>query len=61
MLSISLPQRGSFVGEVEEQYGGESRDEEDDIKPAVIEAELQLSQHLGDNDPVLWRHVHTHQ
>ena len=29
-----------FVGQIEEEYAGESTDQEDDIKPPVIEVEL---------------------
>ena len=49
------------MGEVEQGEGGGSRDEEGDVKPAVIEVELQVAEHGGDDGPVLGRHVHPHQ
>lgn len=41
-----------FVSQIEEQYAGESTDQEDHIKPAVIEVELQLSKDFGDDGAV---------
>lgn len=50
-----------FVGQIEEEYAGESTDQEDDIEPTVIEVELQLSKNLGDYGAVLQRHAHSDQ
>lgn len=32
-----------LVGQVEDAHGGEGRHQEDDIKPSVVEVELQVS------------------
>lgn len=41
-----------FVGQVEEQYAGEGADQEDHIKPAVVEVELKLSEDFCDDGAV---------
>lgn len=50
-----------LVGQIKEEDAGQSADQEDDIKPAVIEVELQLSQNLCHNGAILQWHAHTHQ
>lgn len=50
-----------FVSQIEEQYAGESTDQEDHIKPTVIEVELQLSEDFGDYGAVFQRHAHSNQ
>lgn len=42
-----------FVSQIEEQYAGEGTDQEDDIKPTVIEVELKLPEDLCDYGAVL--------
>jgi hypothetical protein len=37
------------VSNVEETDGGQGTDEEDDIKPPMVEIELKITQHLRDN------------
>lgn len=50
-----------LVSQVEEQDAGEGADEEDDIKPAVIEVELEFPQDLCDYGAVFWGHAHSDQ
>lgn len=50
-----------FVSQIEEQYAGEGTDQEDDIKPAVIEVELKLPKDLRDYGAVFWGHAHSDQ
>lgn len=50
-----------LVSQIEEQDAGEGTDEEDDIKPAVIEVELEFSQDFCDYGAVLWGHAHSDQ
>lgn len=50
-----------FMGQVEEEDAGESADQEDDVKPAVVEVKLQFSQYLSHYSAVLQRHAHPHQ
>lgn len=52
---------GLFVSQIEEQYAGEGTDQEDDIKPTVIEVELKLSQDFCDYGAVFWGHAHSDQ
>jgi len=42
-----------FMGQVEEEDAGESADQEDDVKPAVVEVKLQFSQYLSHYSAVL--------
>lgn len=49
-----------LVCKVEEEDAGESADQEDDVKPAVVEIKLQLPQDFGDDAAVLQRHTHAH-
>ena len=37
--------------DVEEAHTAERADEEDDVKPAVVEIKLQVAQHLCDDRP----------
>ena len=57
VLGLHLP----LVSKVEQGEGGGGRDEEGDVEPAVVEVELQVAQHRGDNRSVLGGHVHSHQ
>ena len=50
-----------FVSQIEEQYAGEGTDQEDDIKPTVIEVELKLPEDLCDYGAVLRGHAHSVQ
>lgn len=50
-----------FVSQIEEQYAGESTDQEDHIEPTVVEVELQLPEDFGDYGAVLERHAHSDQ
>lgn len=50
-----------LVCQVEEEDAGQSTNEKDYIKPAMVEVELQLSQDLSDDGAVLQRHAHAHQ
>lgn len=52
---------GLLVGEIKEEDAGQGADQEDDVKPAVVEVELQLSQNLRHDGAILQRHAHTHQ
>lgn len=38
---------GLFVGDVQKANTGQGADEENDVKPAMIEVELKITQHLG--------------
>lgn len=49
------------MGEIKEEDAGQGADQEDDVKPAVVEVELQFSQDLGHNGAILQRHAHAHQ
>lgn len=50
-----------FVSQVEEEYAGQGADQEDDVEPAVVEVELQLSKDLRDDGAVLQWHAHSDQ
>lgn len=50
-----------FVSQIEEKYARESADQEDHIKPTVIEVELQFSKDFSDDGAVFWRHTHSDQ
>lgn len=50
-----------LVSQVEEQYAGEGTDQEDDVKPAVIEVELKLAEDFCDYGAVFWGHAHSDQ
>lgn len=50
-----------LVGEIKEEDARQGADQEDDVKPTVVEVELQLSQNFGHNGAILQRHAHTHQ
>ena len=41
--------------DVEKADAAEGRDEKDDIEPAMVEVELQISQHLRDDRPAKYR------
>lgn len=41
-----------FVSQIEEKYARESADQEDHIKPTVIEVELQFSKDFSDDGAV---------
>ena len=49
------------MSEIEEGESGGGGDEEGDVEPAVVEVELQVAQHRGDDRSVLGGHVHSHQ
>lgn len=49
------------MSEIQEEDAGEGADQEDDIKPAVVEVELQLSKNLRHNGAIFQRHAHAHQ
>ena len=48
------------MSEIEEGKSGGGGDEEGDVEPAVVEVELQVAQHRGDDRSVLGGHVHSH-
>lgn len=50
-----------LVSQVEEEDAGEGTDEEDDVKPAVVEVELKLPKDFRDDGPVLGGHAHSDQ
>lgn len=52
---------GLFVSQIEEEYAGKRADQEDHIKPAVIEVELQFSEDFSDYGAVFHRHAHPDQ
>lgn len=47
--------------QVEEEDAGQSTDEEDHIKPAVVEIKLQLSQDFCYDGAVFQGHAHAHE
>ena len=47
--------------QVDEDDAGESADQEDDVAPAVVEAELEVPPDVRYDTPVVERHVHAHQ
>lgn len=49
------------MGEIKEEDAGQGADQEDDVKPTVVEVELQLPQNLRHDGAILQRHAHTHQ
>ena len=49
------------VSDVDEDERDDGRHKEDDVEPLVVEVELELSEHLCDDQTVLRRHVHAHQ
>ena len=57
VLGLHLP----LVSKVEQGKGGSGGHQESDVEQAMIEVELQVAQHRGDDGPVLRRHVHPHQ
>lgn len=50
-----------FMGQVEEEDAGEGTDQEDHVKPAMVEVKLEFSQYLCHYGAVLQRHAHTHE
>ena len=50
-----------FVSEIEEEDAGQGANQENDVEPAVVEVELQLSQNLCHNGAIFQWHAHTHQ
>lgn len=50
-----------LVSKIEEEDAGQGTDKEDDVKPSVVEVELQLSQNLRYDGAILQGHAHTHQ
>lgn len=50
-----------LVGKIKEEDAGQRTDQEDDIKPAVVEVELEFSQNLCYNRAILQWHTHPHQ
>lgn len=52
---------GLLVSKIEEEDAGQGANQEDDIKPSVVEVELELPQHLCDYGAIFQRHAHTHQ
>lgn len=50
-----------LVGQIQEEDAGQGADQEDDVKPAVVEVELQLAKNLRHNGAILQRHAHAHQ
>ncbi len=50
-----------FVSQIVKGYARQGADEKDNIKPAMVEVELQVAQHLGDDHAVLRGHVHAHE
>lgn len=47
--------------QIQKADGGERTDQEDDIEPAVVEVELQVSENLRYDYPILRGHVHAYQ
>lgn len=52
---------GLLVSEIEEEDAGQGANQENDIKPSVVEVELELSQDLCHYGAIFQRHAHTHQ
>lgn len=50
-----------LVSKIQEEDAGEGADQEDDVKPTVVEVELQLPQDVGDDGAILQWHAHAHQ
>lgn len=50
-----------LVGEIKEEDARQGADQKDDVKPTVVEVELQFSQNFCHNGAILQRHAHTHQ
>lgn len=50
-----------LVSQIEEQYAGEGADQEDDIKPTVVEVKLKLPKDFCDDGAVFWGHAHSDQ
>jgi len=51
----------SLVSEIEKKHGKSGSDEKHEVEPSVVEVKLEISQHRGDDSPVLGGHVHSHQ
>jgi len=51
----------SLVGEVEEGEGEAGGHQEHHVKPPVVEVELKIPQHRGDDCSVFSRHIHSHE
>ena len=49
------------MSDVHENDAGQSADQKNDVKPAMIEAELKIAENLRYDHSVLSRHVHSHQ
>lgn len=52
---------GLLVSKIEEEDAGQGANQEDDIKPSVVEVELELPQDLRDYGAIFQRHAHTHK
>ena len=50
-----------LMGDVEKDDAWEGADEEYDIEPAMVEAELELTEDFCDDHSVLSWHVHSHE
>lgn len=50
-----------MMGKVGEEDGDKGGDKEDDIKPSMIEVELNWPKDLRDGFPVLMGHRHAHE
>ena len=61
LILVGLLPLVSLVGQVEDGHGAGGRHQEHHVKPAVVEVELEVTQDLGHDGPVLLRHVHPHQ
>ena len=60
-IFVSLFSLVSLVSEVEDGHGAGGRHQEHHVKPPMVEVELEVAQHLGDDGSVLLGHVHPHQ
>jgi len=58
---MNRTRRSLFMSDIEEGDGGKRRHQKDDVKPTMIETELEIAQHLGDDFSVLKGHVHPHE
>lgn len=52
---------GCLMCDVEDSHGNNSTDEEYDVKPSVVEVEVDVSQNLRDDNTEIGRQVHPHQ
>lgn len=52
---------GLLVSKVEKDNAGQRTDKEDNIKPAMVEVELQFPKDLSDNSAIFQGHAHPHE